>query len=254
VVNGSPTKTQILDEQKGKTQLANLTMSGIVLLVVLFFTAALTDMPKAVLGAIVFLIGIDLIDVLGLRRIAGRRRSEFVIAVVTAVVVCAVGVEQGIILAIVVSILEVIRRHYNPKDYVTSISPTGQESYVPAVPGTQSDPGLIIFRYDSDLFYANANRFVDDVETLVDKAPDPVRWLILDAKSIDDIDYSAGVSIAGLLDYLEARHVTFALSGADTGLVDTLRAYDLLDRIGTDHLHDSLSEALDAFHRDEATR
>jgi len=254
VVNGSPTKTQILDEQKGHTQLANLTMSGIVLLVVLFFTAALTDMPKSVLGAIVFLIGIDLIDVLGLRRIASRRRSEFVIALVTAVVVCGIGVEQGIILAIIVSILEVIRRHYKPKDYVVSVSKTGEESFGPASPGTQSDSGLIIFRFDSDLFYANANRFVEDVETLVDKAPDPVRWFILDAGAVDDIDYSAGISLGGLLNYLEARHITFALVGADTSLVDTLRAYDLLDRIGTGHLHDSLSEALDAFHNDSASR
>ena len=254
VVNGSQTKTQILDEQKGHTQLANLTMSGIVLLVVLFFTAALTDMPKSVLGAIVFLIGIDLIDVLGLRRIASRRRSEFVIALVTAVVVCGIGVEQGIILAIIVSILEVIRRHYKPKDYVVSVSKTGEESFGPASPGTQSDSGLIIFRFDSDLFYANANRFVEDVETLVDKAPDPVRWFILDAGAVDDIDYSAGISLGGLLNYLEARHITFALVGADTSLVDTLRAYDLLDRIGTGHLHDSLSEALDAFHNDSASR
>ena len=253
VVNGSPTKTQILDEQKGRTQLANLTMSGIVLLVVLFFTTVLTDMPKSVLGAIVFLIGIDLIDVVGLRRIARRRRSEFVIALVTAVVVCAVGVEQGIVLAIVVSILEVIRRHYKPKDFVVSVSPTGDESYAKAVPGAQSDPGLIIFRYDSDLFYANANRFVDDVEALIAKAPDPVRWLILDAQSVDDVDYSAGIAIAGLMDYLTARHVTFALSGADTGLVDTLRAYDLLERIGADHLHDSLSQALDAFRADSTS-
>ena len=254
VVNGSPTKTQILDEQKGRTQLANLTMSGIVLLVVLFFTTVLTDMPKSVLGAIVFLIGIDLIDVLGLRRIARRRRSEFFIALVTAVVVCAVGVEQGIVLAIVVSILEVIRRHYKPKDFVVSVSPTGDESYAKAVPGAQSDPGLIIFRYDSDLFYANANRFVDDVEALIAKAPDPVRWLILDAQSVDDVDYSAGIAIAGLMDYLTARHVTFALSGADTGLVDTLRAYDLLDRIGTDHLHDSLDGAVEAFRADSTSR
>jgi len=253
VVNGSPTKTQILDEQNGRTQLANLTMSGIVLLVVLFFTTVLTDMPKSVLGAIVFLIGIDLIDVHGLRRIARRRQSEFVIALVTAVVVCAVGVEQGIILAIVASILEVIRRHYKPKDFVVTVSPNGDESYAKAIPGAQSDAGLIIFRYDSDLFYANANRFVDDVEALIDKAPDPVRWLILDAKSVDDIDYSAGVSIAGLMDYLKARQVTFALSGADTGLIDTLRAYDLLDRIGADHLHDSLSEALDAFRADSTS-
>ncbi|HSN12558.1 MAG TPA: SulP family inorganic anion transporter, partial [Propionibacteriaceae bacterium] len=106
VVNGSPTKTQILDGQRGKTQVANLTMSAIVLLVVLFFTGLLTDMPKATLGAIVFLIGIDLIDVTGLSRVRRRRMDEFVIAVITAVVVCAVGVEQGIILAIVVSILE----------------------------------------------------------------------------------------------------------------------------------------------------
>ena len=253
VVNGSPTKTQILDEQNGRTQLANLTMSGIVLLVVLFFTTVLTDMPKSVLGAIVFLIGIDLIDVHGLRRIARRRQSEFVIALVTAVVVCAVGVEQGIILAIVASILEVIRRHYKPKVFVVTVSPNGDESYAKAIPGAQSDAGLIIFRYDSDLFYANANRFVDDVEALIDKAPDPVRWLILDAKSVDDIDYSAGVSIAGLMDYLKARQVTFALSGADTGLIDTLRAYDLLDRIGADHLHDSLSEALDAFRADSTS-
>ena len=77
VVNGSPTKTQILDEHRGRTQLANLTMSAIVLVVAMFFTAVLTDMPKAVLGAIVFLIGVDLIDIAGLRRIARRRRSEF---------------------------------------------------------------------------------------------------------------------------------------------------------------------------------
>ena len=77
VVNGSPTKTQILDEQKGKTQVANLTMSVVVLLIVLFLTGLLTDMPKAVLGAIVFLIGIDLIDIAGLKRVWVARRSEF---------------------------------------------------------------------------------------------------------------------------------------------------------------------------------
>ena len=121
VVNGSPTKTQILDSQNGRTQVANLTMSAIVLLVALFFTTALTDMPKAVLGAIVFLIGLDLIDIAGLRRIARRRRSEFVIAVLTAVVVCTVGIEQGIILAIVVSIIEVSAASTSP---ATSCSPS----------------------------------------------------------------------------------------------------------------------------------
>ena len=249
VVNGSPTKTEILDEQKGRTQLANLTMSAIVLLVALFFTEVLTDMPLAVLGAIVFLIGIGLVDIAGLRRIAQRRRSEFFIAVMTAVVVCAVGVEQGIILAIVVSILEVVRRQYQAKDFVISVSETGQETYGPATAGSQSEPGLILFRYEAKLFYANANRFVDDIENVIDTAPDQVRWLILDAGSLVDVDYSAGIALGGLLDYLENRQITFAIVLADSGLIDTLRAYDLLDRIGSHH-YDTINDALAAFHGD----
>ncbi len=250
VVNGSPTKTQILDSQNGRTQVANLTMSAIVLLVALFFTTALTDMPKAVLGAIVFLIGLDLIDIAGLRRIARRRRSEFVIAVLTAVVVCTVGIEQGIVLAMVVSIIEVIRRQYEPRDFVLAVSTTGQLSYQEAASGNQTEPGLIVFRYDAPLFYANANRFVDDVENLIDNSPDPVRWLILDAGGLDDIDYSAGVALVGLLDYLDARQITLAIARVDPGLVDTLRADDLLDRIRADHLYDTLDEAMSAFHSD----
>jgi MFS superfamily sulfate permease-like transporter len=130
VVNGSPTKTQILDGQKGRTQLANLTMSVVVLLVTLFFTSVLTDMPEAVLGAIVFLIGLEMVDVLGLRRIYASRPSEFVIAAITGVVVCAVGVEQGIVLAIALSLVEVIRRQYRPKDFVVNVdNPVNRSTY-----------------------------------------------------------------------------------------------------------------------------
>ena len=198
VVNGSPTKTQILDDQKGRTQLSNLTMSLIVLLVVLFFTAVLTNMPKAVLAGIVFLIGVSLVDIKGLREIGRVRKDEFIIAIVTAVVVCAIGVEQGIILAIVVSILNIIRRQYKPKDFVVGVDADGQPTYQPAVSGIESAPGLIIFSYDAALFYANANRFVDDVESLIESAPTPVEWLILDASSLDSIDYSAGKALTGL--------------------------------------------------------
>jgi high affinity sulfate transporter 1 len=247
VVNGSPTKTQILDTQKGKTQVANLTMSVIVLLVVLFFTGLLTDMPKATLGAIVFLIGIDLIDLLGLSRVKRRRLDEFVIAVVTAVVVCAVGVEQGIILAIVVSLLELIRRQYKPKDYLVTIDANGEPAYTTASAGSQSAPGLLIFRYDAELFYANANRFVDDIQSLIGAAPDPVRWLVLDAGSLTDVDYSAGISLGGLLDFTGARGITFALARADDSLLQTLGTYRLKERIDPAHIYGNLTDAVAAF-------
>ena len=247
VVNGSPTKTQILDEQKGRTQVANVTMSAIVLLVVMFATGVLKDMPNAVLAGIVFLIGLDLIDEIGLRRIYTRRPSEFVIAVITGVVVFAWGVEQGIILAIVLSLLEIIRRQYKPKDFVVAVRHEGAPTYLAATPGTQSEPGLIVFRYDADLFYANSSRFVDDVEGLVDHAPDPVRWLVLDAGALDDIDYSAGISLSGLLDYLEARNITFALARADDGLLQTLEKYELRKRIPDSRLFGNLADAVSAF-------
>ncbi|MGD9529035.1 MAG: SulP family inorganic anion transporter [Pseudonocardia sp.] len=253
VVNGSPTKTQILDTQKGRTQLANLTMAVTVLAVALFATTALEDMPKAVLAAIVFLIGIELIDAVGMRRLWRRRRSEFVIALVTAVVVFTIGVEEGIVLAIVMSVIDLVRRQYSPRDFVIRPDVHGGVAYTAARDGVQSLPGLVVFRYDAQLFYANANRFVDDVEQVVESAPDPVRWLILDAGAIDDIDYSAGVSLSGLLDYLDSHGITFALARLDDGLVHTLDVYGLLARIPQDRRFSTLEDALAAFAADPAT-
>ena len=246
VVNGSPTKTQILDTQKGRTQVANLTLAAVVLLVTLFFTAVLADMPTAVLAGIVFLVGVDLIDVRGLRRIYARRRSEFVIAAATGIAVFAWGVMEGVVLAVIASILEIIRRQYRPKDFVITTT-LGTPSFQPATPGHQSEPGLIVFRYDAELFYANANRFVDDLEALVEHAPDPVQWVILDAASIDDIDYSAGISLSGLCDFLEAKGITLALARPDAALLQVLQVYDLKHRFPDTRIFPTMDEAVAAF-------
>jgi len=246
-VNGSPTKTQILDGQKGRTQVANITMAAVALLFTMYFTTVLTNMPKAVLSGIVFLIGVDLIDITGLKRIASRRKDEFVIALVTAVVVCAVGVEQGIILAIVVSILDIIRRQYQPNDFVVGTTDIDNPTFQKAEPGVQSEPGLVVFRYDASLFYANANAFVDDIQAVIEGAPDPVRWLVLDASTLDDVDYSAGIALGGLLDYLDHRGVVLAVARADSGLVETLETYGLRSRVPDDRMFANLDDAVDAF-------
>ncbi len=247
VVNGSPTKTQILDEQKGKTQVANLTMAVVVLLVVLFLTGLLTDMPESVLGAIVFLIGIDLIDIAGLRRVWVARRSECVIAIATGVVVFAFGVEQGIVLAIVLSLVEMVRRQYRPERFVIGVDADGDPTYTMAKSGLQSAPGLLVFRYDADLFYANANQFSDDVQGLITSAPDPVRWLVLDCSSIPDVDYSAGVAIDNLITFVHNRGATFALAALDPDLRATLSQQGVLKMLNVDHIYDSVVEAVRAF-------
>ncbi|MDN5764642.1 MAG: SulP family inorganic anion transporter [Humibacillus sp.] len=250
VVNGSPTKTQILDEQKGRTQLANLVMSVVVLLVLLFLTGLLTDMPHATLAGIVLLIGVSLVDIRGLRRIASRRRSESVIAGITAVVVFTVGVEQGIVLAIVLAIVELVRRQYKPSHFVIGQSADGEPVFGSATPGAQSLPGLVIFRYDADLFYANAARFTDDVEAVVNAAPDPVRWLVLDASAIDGVDYSAGLALAGLIDYVHARNAHFGLAGADPELLDTLKRYGALDLFDQTRVFATIRDVFTAYEQE----
>ena len=250
VVNGSPTKTEILDEQKGRTQLANMTMSLVVLLVVLFLTGFLTNMPKAVLAAIVFLIGLGLVDITGLKRIRAARVSEFLIACLTALVVFGWGVEQGIILAIVASILELVRRAYSPKDFLVGVNKDGAPTYTAAAPGTESLPGLLVFRFDAELFYANASLFVDDIQGLLTAAPNPVRWLVLDCSAIGDIDYSAGLNLAGLIKAVHAQDRTFALAEVDPALLATLTKYGTLEDFDNTHIYPTVLDALTAFRTD----
>ncbi|HEY5186555.1 MAG TPA: SulP family inorganic anion transporter [Actinomycetes bacterium] len=250
VVNGSPTKTEILDEQRGKTQLANMTMSLVVLVVVLFLTGFLTNMPTAVLASIVFLIGLGLVDLKGLQRIRAARVSEFLIAGLTAVVVFAWGVEQGIILAIVASILELVRRAYSPKDFVLGVDQEGEPTYQKAEPGAESLPGLLVFRFDAELFYANASLFVDDIEGLIAAAPTKVRWLVLDCSAMADIDYSASLNLAGLIKSAHAGGAVFALANVDPSLLTTLTRYGTLEDFDNAHIFPSLRDAVEAFRAD----
>jgi high affinity sulfate transporter 1 len=253
VVNGSPTKTEILDEQRGRSQMANITMSLVVIIVVLFLTRYLTNMPVAVLAAIVFMIGLGLIDIKGLRRLSAARVSEFVIACVTAVVVFAWGVEEGIILAIALSVVELVRRAYTPSDFLVGVNKGGEPTYTAAEPGSQSLPGLLVFRFDSRLFYANASLFVDRIQELIAAAPSRVRWLILDCSSIGDIDYSASLNLEGLIAALHQEKRIFALANVDPELLKVLTKLQTLEHFDNAHIYPTVPEAVAAFRADSAT-
>ena len=114
VVNGSPTKTEMVDSAGGRSQVAQLTTAAIVIVTLLFLTVPLSFMPNAVLAAVVFLIGLKLVDYLGMTSIYRVRPGEFVVALITAATVVVVGVEQGIIVAIVLSLILVLMHVYRP--------------------------------------------------------------------------------------------------------------------------------------------
>ena len=248
VVNGSPTKTQILDEQKGRTQVANMTMSLVVLIVVLFLTGLLTDMPKAVLAAIVFLIGIGLIDIKGLRRILAARPSEFVIAAITGLLVIVVGVEQAIIVAIVVSVIDHLSRSYAPKDSVVVGAGEGHYRTLPVATGGQLTPGLVVYRFSSGLYYANANRFNEEILGLVDGADEasPVRCVVLDAAAMVDVDYSGGLTLKQVVNELHDRGATLTVTQAEDSVRAELDRFGITEMIGADAYFDTVGDAVRA--------
>ena len=124
-VNGSPTQTQMVDRAGGRSQLASLTTSAVVLIVLLLLTGPLASLPVAALAAVVFLIAVELIDVTGMRRILAVRQHEFAVALLTAAAVVILGVEDGIVLAVVASVIDHLRHSYHPRNSVLVKSPTG---------------------------------------------------------------------------------------------------------------------------------
>ncbi len=143
-------------------------------------------------------------------------------------------------------------RGYRKAGFVVGVDAEGKSTYTPAKPGTQSAPGLLVFRYDADLFYANANQFSDDVQQLVVGAPDPVRWLVLDCTSIPDVDYSAGASLDGLITFVHNRGAVFALAAPDPDLRADLAKLGVLKMLNVDHIYDSVDDAVAAFRSEPA--
>ncbi|HKE99796.1 MAG TPA: SulP family inorganic anion transporter [Actinomycetes bacterium] len=247
VVNGSPTKTEMVDEADSHTQVAQLTTAVVVALVLLFLTRPLQYMPNAVLSSVVFLIGVKLIAVRGMRAIYGLRRDEFWVALVTALVVIGLGVEQGIILAIVLSLLVHVKRHYAPHDAVVRWDEQGQRTLAEPVPGAVTEPGLIIYRFAVGIFYANAERLSEEVMSLVN-VPDPPRWFVLHAEAIDDVDYTGAQTLLELAGQLQERGIIVAVAEASADVRRQLDRFGLTDKLGPDRYFDSLHATRDAFH------
>ena len=246
VVNGSPTQTAMVETSGGRSQLAHLATAGVVALVLLFLTGPLQYLPRCVLGAIVFTTAIGLIDLGGLRDILGESPGEFQLALTTAAVVVLIGVEQGIVLAMVLSLVRHVRHSYRPHTAVLVEDSAGQWRSTPAVPGALSGPGLVVFQFGADLFYANASRFANDVRSLVEQTSTPVTWLVLDAGAITSVDYSAARVLRELQDDLLRAGVALVLVHAPASLQADLKRHRVQEVIGADHIFDTLREALGA--------
>ena len=164
----------------------------------------------------------------------------------TAAAVVAIGVEQGILLAIAISIFRHVRHSYRPHALLLAPDVAGRWVPGPATPGKETEPGLIVYRFGSDLFFANAKRFADQVRTLVDRAPTPVRWFVVDASAITDIDYSAAQSVRDFIDELKRRGVQIVFARVSPYLRSDMDRHHITDAVSEKWIFATLHEAIAA--------
>jgi sulfate permease, SulP family len=247
VVNGSPTKTAMVDDAGGRSQLAQLVTAAVVLVVLLVLTRPLSYMPEAVLAAVVFLIGVKLVDVKGMREVLHRRPVEFAVALATTVIVVFIGVEQGIVLAILFAIVAHTRHSYSPYDRLLVRGAGKVWTSLPLESGTQARPGLLMYRFGSSLYYANASRFADEVRSLLKNAKEPIRWFCLAAETLDDLDYTGSAVLDRVLKTLEKEGITFVACDVPEPVLRELERDGLLAEIGKEHIFGDTDDVIRAY-------
>ncbi len=247
VVDGSPTQTAMVESSGGQSQLAQVATAISVAFVLVFLTKPLQYLPRCVLGAIVFFIAVRLIDVRGLRDIRRESPGEYALAVFTAAVVMLVGVEEGILVAMVLSLLRIVRHSYRPHTGVLALGQHDAWQLVPAVPGVVTNPGLVIYSFGAALFYANASLFDKEIRGLVGPTPSLVRWLVVDAEAITNVDYTATRMMRELHKELVDRGVVLVFARAPHSLMADLDRHLLTQVIGPAQFFDRLHDAVTAF-------
>jgi MFS superfamily sulfate permease-like transporter len=197
---------------------------------------------------VVFTIAIGLIDWRGLRNIRHESPGEYALALSTAAIVVLVGVEQGILLAMTFSLLRIVRHSYSPHTGVLVKDQKGEWRVTPVVPGVVTEPGVVIYRFGAPLFYANANRFSEQIRGLVGRESAPVQWVVVDGGPITHLDFTAARSVRQLQEDLTSSGVRLAFAHVGSDLRADLDRHHLTEEIGPAQLFDTLHEALAAIH------
>ena len=246
VVNGSPTQTAMVESSGAASELAQMSTAAVVAIVLMVFTWPLEYLPRCVLGAIVFCIATRLPDFARLRRMRHESPGEFALAVLTAVVVITVGVEQGIILAMVLSLLRIVRHSYHPHTGVLVVDGPHWKR-IPPHPGATTHPGISIYSFGAPLFYANAGRFSEQIRTIVSEVPSPVRWVVVDAEAITNIDYTAARVVRELCQELTQAGVTLGFARMPDALQADFTRHHGAEVVGPEAIFDRLHDAVNAF-------
>jgi SulP family sulfate permease len=245
-VSSSGSRTAIADLSGARSQLAGLVTVVVTLTSVWVLEPVLAAFPAPALAAVVVYAAVRLVDVAEFRRYAAFRRSELLLALGTTVAVLLVGVLDGVLVAIGLSILDLLRRVARPHDAIEGFVPglAGMHD-IDDFPDAEAVPGLVVYRYDSPLFFANADDF--HARARAAAAGDDVHWFVLNTEAIVEVDITAVDALEALRQELVDRGIVFGLARIKQDLRTELAPSGLLERIGEEYLFPTLPTAVDAY-------
>jgi MFS superfamily sulfate permease-like transporter len=235
----------MVDDAGGRSQLAQLSCGAVVLLVLLFLTGPLAYLPLAALASVVFLIGVELVDVRALREVWEVRKDEFAIALVTAVTVVAVSVGVAIGVAVVASIIDHLRISHSPRTGVLVTDPHTVFRPQAVTPAARTIDGVVVYRFLNTLYYANAHRLLDDVHTLLEGEP-PLRTFCLDCVAIGDVDFTGGALLRRVHRELAEKQIRLVLAEVSDPVRAELDRYGITRLVGEDAYFATLVDVLRA--------
>lgn len=247
-VSTSGSRTAVAFQSGARTQLTGLVAAALVLAMLVFLPGLVRSMPQPVLAAVVIAASVSLLDVPELRRLARVRRSELMLAIACAAGVALVGVLQGIVIAVVLSVAYIFKRAWAPYTAILGRAP-GTAGYhdLAKDPEARPEPGMLILRWSAPLFFANASLFRDRIRGAVAAADEPPEWVLVSAEPITDIDTTAGTMLRELDEELNASGIHLAFAELQTDVRATIVRYGLLETIDQQHLYRSVEDAVDAF-------
>ena len=247
-VSASASRTSVAMSSGVRSQLAGLVGAGLIVLMLVLAPALLADLPSSVLAAVVIAASLSLVEVAGVARLYRLRRSEFVLSITCLAAVAVVGVVAGIFISVGIAIGAFLWRAWRPYSAVLG-RVEGMKGYHDTSRHPEADlvPGLVLFRWDAPLFFANAEMFRDAVEDAIEDSPTPVRWVVIAAEPVTDIDTTAADVLMQLDDALERVAIELAFAELKGPAKDRLRRYGLFDKIGEARFYRTVGEAVAAY-------
>jgi MFS superfamily sulfate permease-like transporter len=238
----------VAESAGAKTQLTGVVGALCIAFLLIFAPNLVQNLPSAALGAVVIAACISLVDVAGVTRLYRLRRSEFVFSVACFLGVVLIGVIQGIFIAVGLALLAFVWRAWRPYDAVLG-RVDGLKGYhdVTRHPEARRIPGLVLFRWDAPLFFANAEIFHDHVRRAVAEAPTPTQWVIVAAEPVTDIDVTAADMLAALDDELQRAGIELGFAEMKGPAKDRLKQYGLFSKFGDDRFFRTIGQAVDAY-------